>query len=123
MPTLVKITLNGFVRRTLNSDVLKAAIKSTGAKLTRKGRSRNWQLHANNNQIRQISTFIYQSEESSWLWLAKKINEEKPKLSQDEIRAIIKESPTISVNQLISLTDCSLSDARRILDEVEWEPD
>ena len=77
MATLVNIILNGFVKRTQNTEVLKEGIKSTGAILSRKGRSRNWQLQADYHQIREITTFIYQSEEDSWLWLAKKINDEK----------------------------------------------
>lgn len=52
---LVSITLNGFVKRTLNTEVLKVAIKSTGATLTRKGRSKNWLLQANDEQIRNIT--------------------------------------------------------------------
>lgn len=121
MATLVKITLNGFVKRTLNTERLKEGIKLTGAVLSRKGRSRNWQLQADQNQIREISTLIYQSEEDSWLWLAKKINDEKPQLSQDELRIIIKRNPTMPVSQIVSLTDCSLADVRKVLDEVEWE--
>ena len=73
MATQVKIILNGFVKRTQNTEMLKEGIKSTGATLSRKGRSRNWQLQADHNQIRKITTLIYQSEEDSWLWLAKKL--------------------------------------------------
>ena len=121
MATLVMMTLNGFVKRTLNTEVLKESIKSTGATLSRKGRSRNWQLQADHNQIRKITALIYQSEEGSWLWLAKKINDEKPQLSQDELRVIVERNPTMSVSQIVSLTDCSLADVRKALDEVEWE--
>ncbi|MBV1920400.1 MAG: ribosome recycling factor family protein [Pseudomonadales bacterium] len=121
MATLVKITLNGFVKRTQNTQILKESIRSTGATLSRKGRSRNWQLQADHNQIRKITTVIYQSEENSWLWLAKKIADEKPQLSQDELRVIVRKNPTISVGQIVFLTDCTLSDARKVLDEVEWE--
>jgi len=117
----VKIALNGFVKRTLSTEVLKGCIKSTGAKLSRKGRSRNWLLQADHNQIRQITTLIYQSEESSWLWIAKKISDEKPQLSKDELRLIVRRNPTMPVSQLVSLTDCSISDVRKVLDEVEWE--
>jgi len=121
MAMQVKITLNGFVKRTLNTEALKEGIRLTGATLSRKGRSRNWQLQADQNQIRKITTLIYQSEESSWLWLAKKINDEKPQLSKDELRIIVKQNPMMSVSQIVALTDCSLFDVRRVLDEVEWE--
>lgn len=121
MVTLVKITLNGFVRRTQNTEVLKEGIRLTGATLSRKGRSRNWQLQADHDQIRKITALIYQSEENSWLWLAKIMNDEKPQLSRDDLRIIVKQNPTMSVSQIVSLTDCSLADVRKVLDEVEWE--
>ena len=121
MATPVKITLNGFVKRTMNTEALKAGIKSTGSKLSRKGRSRNWLLLADHNQIRNITTLIYQADESSWLWLSKKINDEKPRLNPDELRILAKRNLTMSASQFVSLTGCSLFDARKILDEVEWE--
>ena len=121
MATPVNIILNGFVKRTMNTEILKQGIRSTGATLSRKGRSRNWLLQADYDQIREITTLVYQTDESSWLWLAKKINDEKPQLIPSELRIIIKRNPTMSVSQLVSLTDCSLSEVRKALDEVEWE--
>lgn len=120
MTTQVKIILNGFVKRTISTETLKEGIKSTGATLSRKGRSRNWLLQADHDQIREITSLIYQADESSWLWLAKKINDEKPQLGPDELRIIVKKNPTMSVSQLVSLTDCSLAEVRKALDEVEW---
>ena len=121
MATPVKITLSGFVKRTLNTEALKGAIKSTGATLTRKGRSRNWLLQADNEQIRQINKMIHQSGENSWLWLTKKLGEDRTQLNPDELRNLVKQNPAMTVTQLMSLTDCRLSDARRVLDEIEWE--
>ena len=118
---LVKITLSGFVQRTQNTDALKVDIKSTGATLTRKGRSRNWVLQADNQQMPQIINVISQAGEDSWLWVAKKVNEYKPKLSRAELRAIAKRDPLMTVSQLTLLTDCTLIDARTVLDEIEWE--
>ncbi len=118
---LVKITLSGFVRRTLNTDALKLEIKSTGATLTRKGRSRNWILQADNQQIPQIINLISDAGEDSWLWVAKKLYEYKPKLSRDELRKIAKQDSAMTVAQLTLLTDCTLIDARTVLDEIEWE--
>ncbi len=121
MAMLVKITLSGFVRRTLNTDALKVNIKSTGAKLTRKGRSRNWILQADNQQIPQIINLISDADEDSWLWVAKKLYEYKPKLNRDELRNIAKQDSAMTVAQLTLLTDCTLIDARTVLDEIEWE--
>jgi len=121
MTELVQVVLNAFVRKSINSDVLKAHIRSTGAKLTRKGRSRNWQLQANNEQILQIVRLIYQSGENSWLWLAKKLNESRPQLNHAELLQIARQEPAITITKLISLTDCKIAEARKVLDEIEWE--
>ena len=117
---LVNITLNGFVRRTLNTEALKLSIKATGATLTRKGRSRNWQLEADSEQIGDIIRLISESGEDSWLWVGKKLSENKPKLARDQLKEIAKRDPSMTVNRLIALTDCSISDARIVLDEIEW---
>lgn len=109
------------MRRTENTDALKEAIKATGATLTRKGRSRNWLLQADSNQVRKITALVYESDETSWLWLVKKINAERPELNRDELRVIAKRNPTMTINQLVSLTGCTLFDARIVLDELEWE--
>ena len=121
MAMLVNITLNGFVRRTLETDTLKLAIKATGATLTRKGRSRNWQLEADSEQIRGIIRLISQSDENSWLWVSKKLSENKPKLTRQQLKEIAKRDPSMTVNRLTALTDCSLRDARIVLDDIEWE--
>ncbi len=121
MTMLENIALNGFVKRTLNTESLKVGIKSTGAKLTRKGRSRNWLLQADNEQIQQIITLISQSGENSWHWITKHVFKERPKLNRDELRTIAIQNPSMTVAQLTSLTDCSFLDARIVLDEIEWE--
>jgi len=121
MEKLITITLNGLVRRTLNTDSLKVGIKSTGAKLSRKGRSRNWTLQANSEQVRQIIELISQSGEDSWRWLTKKLIEERPKLNHQELRKIAIKDPSMTITQLTSLTDCTLLDARIVLDDIEWE--
>jgi hypothetical protein len=120
MAMLVNITLNGFVKRTLNTESLKVAIKSTGATLSRKGRSRNWQLQADAEQIRHIITLISQSGENSWRWLTKKLIEQRPKLNRAELRNIAIQDPSMTVAQLTSLTDCSHLEARVVLDDIEW---
>ena len=120
MAAFTQYLLNGLVRKTNNSDVLKTHIRSTGATLSRKGRSRNWKLDATAEQVLQIIQLIEQSGESSWLWIANKLNEAKPKLSHDELIDIIKRTPMITVTELVSLTDCGIAEARKAIDELEW---
>ncbi len=64
---------------------------------------------------------ISNSDENSWAWFTKKLIEERPKLSRDELREIAIQNPSITVAQLTLLTDCSHLDARIVLDEIEWE--
>ncbi len=70
---LVNTTLNEFVKRILNTESLKVVIKSSGAMLSRKGRSRNRLLQTDDEQIWHIINVITQSGENSWCWLTKKL--------------------------------------------------
>ena len=117
---MITIRLNGFVRRTQNTEELKAAITSVGATLKRKGRSRNWLLNASREQLQQIILLINQSEQESWLWIVKSIRENRPPLTRQELLDIVKENPHMTVSQLVSLTDCQLSEARKVFDAVAW---
>jgi len=121
MGTVLRIALNSFVRKTPNSDALKQLIKSTGAKLTRKGRSRNWHLQANTPQVLLIIEFIHKSGEEGWLWVAKKISESRPHLSHNELLEFARENAGMTVTKLMAATDCKLLEARKVLDQLEWE--
>jgi hypothetical protein len=113
---LIQIKLNALVRRTEDSTALKALIRSTGATLSRKGRSRNWLLTADNPLIQQIIDLIYQAEQDSWFWLVKALSENRQKPSCHDLLTLVKSDPSITVTQLIALTDCTLIEARAALD-------
>ncbi|MFT7372703.1 MAG: hypothetical protein ACI9T9_001390 [Oleiphilaceae bacterium] len=117
----IDITLNSFVRKTPRSEALKYLIKSTGAKLSRKGRSRNWHLQADAQQLLQIIELIHQSGEEAWFWVPKKISESKPSLSHGELLEYARFHSGITVTQLMAATDCKLLEARVVIDELEWE--
>ena len=121
MTGLVQVTLNSFVRKTQNSDVLKIQLRSTGAQLTRNGRSRNWMLKANHQQILDIIQLVNLSGEDSWLWLVKKLSEHKRQLSHEELLKLARQNPKITVTELMSVSDCKLVEARKVLDQLEWE--
>ncbi len=121
MTATEKIILNSFVRRTDNTDGLKALIKATGAQLTRKGRSRNWLLGVNSQQRQQIIEQLSQADdETSWQWLAKLLIDTREPTSFAELLSIISNDPAITVKQLMALTDCTIGQARAALDEIEW---
>jgi len=98
---------------------LKAQIRSSGADLYRIGRSRNWQLKASFEQLEVIVTAIENSNEPSWQWLAKHLNKQQKNLSHDDLLRIAKRNVGISVNQLMAKTDCTIAQARLVIDELE----
>ncbi len=55
---------------------LKSAIRAQGCELQRIGRSRNWQLKANFEQLQAIVDFIETQDEASWLWIAKQLKKQ-----------------------------------------------
>ena len=114
---LSPIPIRALAGRTVNTFALKALIRDTGAVLTRKGRSSNWLLFADKAQMRQIVADIEQAEQKSWLWLAKLIAEKYSQYSYDELLNLVKRNPSITVNQLVAMTDCTLADARRVIDD------
>jgi hypothetical protein len=115
------ITLNSLVRRTENTKVLKGILKSSGASLSRHGRSRNWTLHASHNQLKAIRKELAQQGEESWGWLAKLLADKQPKLARSEIKSLAKSLPNVTIKTLSIEADCTLKEAREIIDELEWE--
>jgi len=121
MTERITLTLNSLVRRTEKTADLKKLLKSTGASLLRQGRSRNWSLHASHEQLRAIRKALAQQNEESWGWLAKLLADKQPKLNRDEIKALVKKAPNITIKALSVEADCTLKEAREIIDELEWE--
>lgn len=113
------ITLPSFLRRTLKAYVLKAHIRQQGCELNRIGRSRNWQLKANFEQLQTIIAFIDLSNEPSWFWLAKLLRNEYKHLTHDELIKIASTLTDVTISALIARTDCTIIQARAIIDELE----
>ena len=119
METINTIKLPSLLRRTVKTDILKAFIRQLGCDLSRIGRSRNWQLKANFSQIQAIVTFIEQEQEESWLWLGKLLKREYQHLSHENLLALASRLDNMTVTALMALTDCTLAQARKVLDELE----
>lgn len=117
------IVLPSFLRRVMKAYALKAQMRAIGCQLHRVGRSRNWRLTATAEQINQVIHFIESEGEDSWLWLAKKLRQENDQLSHDHLMFIAKKNSGITVNELMSLTDCTVAEARKVIDELEWLDD
>lgn len=119
MEVINTIKLPSFLRRTMKAYVLKAHIRQLGCDLNRIGRSRNWQLKANFGQLQSIIEFIEQEHEESWIWLAKLLKKEYKYLSHENLLALATRMENVTVTALISQTDCTLAQARKVLDELE----
>lgn len=108
-----------FLRRTMKAYVLKAHIRQQGCELNRIGRSRNWQLKANFEQLQTIIAFVDLSNEPSWMWLAKLLRNEYKHLTHDELAKVASTLEELTISALIARTDCTIVQARAIIDELE----
>jgi len=113
------INLPSFIRRTVKTYALKAKVREVGSELNRIGRSRNWQLKANITQIQAIVIFIEQEDEQSWLWLAKLLRQQYQYLSHDALVNLAKRQSVITIASLMAQTDCTVAQARKVIDELE----
>jgi len=121
MANTVQIILPSFLRRVMRAYAIKALMRSTGCELNRIGRSRNWQLKATLEQLEQITQLIESSEEETWQWVALLIQKQHQSYTYDSLIRIAKNKPGITVNELVSKTDCTVAEARKIIDEIEWQ--
>lgn len=99
---------------------LKALVRTSGCELTRIGRSRNWRLTADREQMTEIIELVRNSEEETWQWLVKLIEKERGSFTHAEILNLVERNPGISVTELVILANCTLAEARTAIDEYEW---
>ena len=114
------ITLPSFLRRVLKAYALKTLIRQQGCELNRIGRSRNWQLKATFEQLEQVIHIVEQSEEPSWQWLATHLSKQRKNLGFDMLVSIAKKKSGITVSELMQRTDCTIAEARRVIDTLEF---
>lgn len=119
MEKINAVTLPSFLRRTMKAYALKAHIRQQGCELHRIGRSRNWQIKANFTQLQSIIAFIDLSDEPSWQWLTKLLRSQYQHLSHTELLRVAKTLEEITVSALIGRTDCTITQARQVIDELE----
>ncbi len=119
MEIINTISLPSFVRRSIKTQTLKLYIRQQGCQLSRIGRSRNWQLKANFTQLQAIVAFIEQENETSWLWLEKRLKKEYQHLNHESLVKLASRFNTLTIAALMAQTDCTLAQARKVLDELE----
>ena len=113
------INLPSFLRRSMKSYAIKAYIRQQGCQLSRIGRSRNWQLKTTPTQLQAIVTFIEHEKEASWLWLAKRLRKEYQHLNHENLVTLASSLKPLTIAALMAKTDCTLAQARKVLDELE----
>lgn len=120
MAAVITIILPSFLRKSLKAYALKALIRDHGCTLNRIGRSRNWQLTGTTEQLEQIVHDIAHSNEESWQWLVKKLSSHVEYTTHESLLALAKRNPNITVNELMTKSNCTLAQARLVIDELEW---
>jgi len=88
--------------------------------LNRIGRSRNWQLKGTTDQLELVINDIAKIDEASWQWLIKKLSSHIEYSTHESLLALAKRNPNITVNELMTKANCTLAQARQIIDELEW---
>ena len=115
------IILPSFLRRAMKAYALKSLIRAQGCELQRIGRSRNWKLIANKQQLFTIINEVETSNEDSWQWLAQFLRKQQESFTFEELVTIAKQNSRITVNQLMARTDCTIAQARKVIDELEFQ--
>ena len=100
---------------------LKSLIRESGCELSRIGRSRNWRLSADREQLSEIIDVISNSDEPTWQWLVALISKERGSFTHAELVALVVRNPSITVNELVNMANCTLAEARKAIDEFEWD--
>ena len=120
MAAEISIILPSFLRKSLKAYALKALIREHGCTLNRIGRSRNWQLKGTTDQLELVINDIAKIDEASWQWLIKKLSSHIEYSTHESLLALAKRNPNITVNELMTKANCTLAQARQIIDELEW---
>ena len=113
------ITLPSFLRRVMKAYAIKAHIRAHSGDLHRIGRSRNWQLKIERHKMIDLVQLIENADEVSWLWVAKLLRQQNEQLSYEEIIDIARRNSGITINELVLKTDCTITEARKVIDKVE----
>ena len=112
---MISVPLNSFVHRVNDKAQVISAIVANGCQVKRIRRSRHWLLNGEEQALRELKQHLVAEDT---LWIVKAIEKALPTPVVD-LSAIIAESPNITINQLVTQSGCSLSEARAAIDEFE----
>ncbi|WP_375753712.1 ribosome recycling factor family protein [Vibrio sp. HN007] len=125
--TVITIALPSLIHRIGGDEAKKARSIATrfGCKLSRVRRSRNWQITGLATHQNEFYQHLLKSELENPAFLIKKMQEglmhhqDKLEPKEAKIKRLLLENPTITLSELMQLTDCTLGEARKVRFECE----
>lgn len=78
-------------------------------------------MKIDSEQAISLRKVIEASGEESWQWIEKSLTAHVPALSVTQINAIALKHWPVTVTQLIALTNCTIAEARAVIDGIEWD--
>lgn len=112
---LLSIKLNNFVHRIDSKALIVELAIQHRCSLKRIRRSKNWGLVGAKKDLIQLSLYF---RENNSLWIAEAIDKALPKATVD-LSLLLQSNPSMTVNELVAASGCSLVEARSAIDSSE----
>jgi len=112
---LLSIKLNNFVHRIDSKALIVEMAIQHRCSLKRIRRSKNWSLIGAEKDLIQLSLYL---RENNSRWIAQAIDKALPKANAD-LSLLLQSNPSMTVNELVVASGCSLVEARSAIDAAE----
>ena len=112
---MIVIRLNSFVHRVPDKALIIQQANESGCQLKRIRRSRNWQLSGEEAQLKALNALLI---DEAHQWIVKEIDKALPQ-PQICLASLIENTPSVTINQLVAQTGCTMSEARQAIDQYE----
>ncbi|NOH95956.1 ribosome recycling factor family protein [Vibrio sp. 99-70-13A1] len=112
---MFSVPLNSFVHRVHDKEQVLDCASLESCSLKRIRRSRHWLLTGSEEQLRKLQSTL--SDEHD-LWIKSAIDKALP-IPIVCLESLLAETPNLTIKQLVSLSGCSLAEARLAMDEFE----
>lgn len=115
MDTKLSVPLNSFVHRVHDKLWFSELASNLGCRLKRVRRSRHWTLCGTEHQLIQLRNEL---SDDHYLWVKQAIDKTLPKPDVC-LAELIEINPNITLNQLMTVSGCTISEARLAVDAFE----
>jgi len=113
---ILSVKLNNFLHRIDCKKTMIDLAMQHCCSLKRIRRSRNWLLMGTVSQLKSLSNKLTETKNS---WISNVITQRLPTPEINDLVLLIKMNPTITINQLLIETGCSIVEARNAIDTAE----